>query len=248
MKFIFSASVVFSLLLQSGVSFGAENTFDYPELSVVPRASERLESEAAWEKQQGWKVHLPLLVPATMTAAAGLVELLGGTKADEPLKNNQGAKYAPYIGLGVGLAWWGVTLGILNNLDFYEDGLAEVAKLPAKTQREQLLRERRAEEAIVRAGRLANRLKWISVVTNLGASGFMLASAKDESFPLYFAAASAVTAFTPLFFTHRWESTENLQRDYKKRIYAPIASVGPALLSDPTGRAFLPGLRLSYQF
>src|SRR5690606_35897468 len=98
MKFIFSAPVAFSLLLQAGVCFGAENAFDYPELSVVPRASERLESEAAWNKANGWKAHLPLLVPATMTAVAGLVEMMDGTKSDDPLKNNKGAKYAPYIG------------------------------------------------------------------------------------------------------------------------------------------------------
>lgn len=238
--------MAFSLILQNGVSFGAENSFDYPELSVVPRASERLESEAAREKQQTWQVHLPYLVPATMTLASGLVLTMNGTKSDTKPEGD-GTKFAPAVGIGVGAAWWAVTFGILNRLDMYSDGAAEVAKLPGKTPREQLLRERRAEETIVRAGKLANRLKWISIVTNLGSSAYMVAASKDKSFSLYFAGASAVASFTPLLFAHRWETTESLHHDYKKRIYAPIASVTPTVLS-PNGKTFSPGLLLSYQF
>lgn len=246
MRFIFSAPVALSLLFHSGLSQAADNTFDYPELSVVPRASERIEVEAARERELGWSQQLPLLVPATMTLVSGLAMINNTQFQDNPAK--EGARYAPAVGIGVGLAWWGVSLGILNRLDIYADGAAEVARMPAKTQREQLLRERRAEEAIYRAGSLACRLKWISLVTNLGASVYMAGSAKDKSFQLYLAGASAVAAFTPLLFPHRWSVTESLHRDYKKRIYGALSSISPTVLADPNGQAFSPGLMLSLRF
>jgi hypothetical protein len=257
LKFIFSATLcifVSQNLMVTNPVYAAEG-FDYPELSVVPRASERLEMEAANEKNQTWQTHLPFLVPATMTALSGVVLAGAGTKSDVQ-STNTSAQYAPWVGIGVGAAWWAVSLGILNKLNYYSDGLAEVSKLPAKSQREQLLRERRAEEAIQQAGSLVRRLKWISIVSNLGASGYLAVSAKDKSFSLYIAGASAVAAFTPLIFPHRWSRTEMLQRDYKKRIYAPIASLdeeripqlSPTVLMDPNGLIFSPGLQLSLKF
>jgi hypothetical protein len=253
MKFIFCAPLAFSLLLQPGLSHAAENSFDYPELAVVPRATERIQSEAAQEREQALKTHLPFLVPATMTFVTGVVLKVNGTKTNYVSgtgDTSPGNKYAPWVAMGVGAAWWAVTLGILNNLDYYSDGVAEFSKLPAKTQREQLLRERRAEEAMYRAGAMARRLKWISVASNLGASLYMVSASPDGSFPLYLAAASALTSLSPLLFTHRWETTECLHRDYKKRIYGSLTSItaGPTMLSAPNGQAFVPGLLLSAQF
>lgn len=241
LKFIFSGFV----LLTSSMSVGAESNFEYPELAVVPRASERLEAEAAKEKTAGWKSHLNLLVPATFTAVTGVV-MAGGK---DPSK--AAAAYAPWVGAGVGAAWWLATFAILNPMEMYSDGAAEVSKMPAKSQREQLARERRAEESIRKAGALARKLKWISVGSNLGASAMMLGFSNKASAAFYMSAASALVSLTPLIFPHQWEATDCTHQEYKKRIYAPVLSsmeFNPTVLNDPNGFIFSPGLQLSLRF
>lgn len=241
MKFKSTCIVLF--LISMNVSRAAETTFDYPELSVVPRASERLESEAAKERNSGWKTHLPFLVPATTTFISGLALMVNGTQSDVRF-NDTSSKSAPYVGMGVGLAWWAVSVGILDRLDYYSEGASDAAKASGGSQRAQLTKERRAEEALYRAGSLARKLKWISVASNLGASIFMIDAAKQNSYGKYFAIASAVTALTPLLFSHSWVINENTHRDYKKRIYAPVAT----LLPNPSQSSFSPGLLLALDF
>jgi hypothetical protein len=236
---------MFSVCVEPNRAHGADSSFDYPELSVVPRASERIESESQKEKSDGWKSQLSLLAPATMSILSGAILAGSGTKSDTDL-GNTGAKYAPWVGIGVGAAWWAVSFAVLNSMEPYTDGWSETSKMPAKTQREQLARERRAEESIRKAGALARRLKWISVVSNLGASAFMATSAQKNSIGLYAAAASGVVALTPLLFPHPWETNERLHHEYKKRIYAPV--LGATVLSDPNGFIFSPGLQLSLRF
>ena len=246
LRLVFCGLLFLGLNLSTHTVFAVETSFEYPELSVVPRASEQIDTESVREKDKILKTHLPFLVPATTTFVTGLALLANGTKADLDPVGKASAKYAPWIGMGIGLAWWGVSIGILNHLDIYGEGSAEVAQLPAKTQREQLLRERRAEEIISHAGTTARRLKWISIASNFSASVFMASSAKPSTFPLYLAIGSAITSFTPLLFTHRWETVESLHRDYKKRIYAPV--IGATLLPSPTDSSLSPGLVFALQF
>lgn len=228
-------------------TYAAEAVFQYPELSVVPRASEQVLAESLKQKDQGFKNHLPLLVPATMTFLTGVVELASGTKINQQGFEDTSAKYAPWVGIGVGVAWWAVSLGILNQLDLYDDAAKEIASLPNGTEREKLLKERRAEEAIFKAGSIARRLKWISFGSNLLASGYMAASAKENTASVYVALASGLTSIAPLLFSHRWETLECQQREYKKRIYAPVAGV--TFLKNPNSFASLtPGLSLSLNF
>lgn len=223
----------------------AETNLEYPELSVVPRASERLDSEAKRENSGSWQNHIPLLVPATLNLTSGLLLQLSGTKSDtEP--TNTGAKYAPWVGMGVGLAWWGVTLGILENASVYSDASREVKAMPARTPREQLLRERRAEESLRAAGSLARRLKYISALSNVLAGGFMISSSQNREFSRYFAVATTLSALTPFIFPHRWETVDEIHRDYKKRIYGPI--VGVSFFPTQDGSALQPGLLASLRF
>ena len=245
LRLVFCGVISICLNFSTNSAFASETNFEYPELSVVPRASEQIVTESNHEKDHPIKTHLPLLVPATATFVTGLALLSAGTKSSED-STNVGAKYAPWIGMGVGAAWWALSYAVLDHLDYYGEGSSEVAKLPTKTQREQILRERRAEESIAQAGATARRLKWISIISNLGASGFMAGAAKEKTFPVYLAVTSAITAFTPLLFPHRWETVESMQQDYKKRIYAPV--IGATLLPSPTHASLLPGLLLALQF
>ena len=245
LKLVFCGLISICLNFPANSAMASETGFEYPELSVVPRASEQISTEANREKDHVIKTHLPFLVPATASFVTGLALMTNGTKSDVDTSNLT-AKYAPWIGMGVGAAWWAATYAILGHLEYYSEGTSEVAKLPAKTQREQILRERRAEESILQAGSTARRLKWISIVSNLGASGFMAASAKQKSFPVMLAIGSAITSFTPLLFPHRWETVDGLHNDYKKRIYAPV--IGAALLPSPIDASLSPGLLFALQF
>ena len=240
---------LFTLLVGKEV-FASESVFDYPELSVVPHASEQIAAESAHEKDSAWSNHLPLLIPATTSVLAGAVELALGTKADDPqnIKNGDtSAKVMPYVAMGVGLAWWGVAYGILNHADYYSSAVEEVGKLPNKTQRDQLMRERRAEEAISKAGSMARKLKWISFATNCASGVLVSVSAKEKTAGTAFGVAAAITSLTPILFQHRWEELDNRHQDYKKRIYAPVAGV--TLLKDPSfSSAFSPGISLSMSF
>jgi hypothetical protein len=248
MKFQFFPLVL--ILLYSGLSHAAnENGYDYPELSVVPRATEQVLAESIRNRDSAWKKHLPLLVPASATFIAGAMELAGGTKADENTtpNSNASAKVFPWVAMGVGAAWWATVLGLVDPIDYHSEAVEELNNLPAKTTREQLLRERRAEEAISKAGSLAKKLKWISFGSNLIAGALVAASSKSETAGVYFGAGAALLSITPILFPHRWESLDCLQKDYKKRIYAPVAGI--TFLKSPVASAALsPGLSLSLEF
>jgi hypothetical protein len=245
-KLFFRSLIIgFSIIALSAQSFAAESGFEYPELSVVPRASDRIEVESAKDRELGWKAQTPFLIPATASFLAGASLLATGTKSSLD-SFDATSKIAPYVGMGVGLAWWSLTFGVLDRQDIYGSAVSEVSKLPGKTQREQLTRERRAEEAIYQAGSLSRKLKWISFASNFLSSGFMAASAQNNTASKAIAVGSMLTAFYPLIFNHRWETTESIHRDYKKRIYAPVASA--TLLPNPSGNSYAPGISLALQF
>ncbi len=230
----------------------AEATFDYPELSVVPRASEQVLAESIRNRDSFLKKHTPLLVPATTTLLAGAMELVGGTKADEvqdpnaPNKNSSAAVF-PWVAMGVGAAWWATIWGLVDPIDYHADAVEELKTLPSKTTREQLFRERRAEESIAKAGSLARKLKWISFGSNLITGALVAASSKSETIGLYFGAGAALMSITPILFPHRWEELDCMHRKYKKSIYAPVAGI--TFLKDPSfASAPVPGLSLSFEF
>ena len=84
------------------------------------------------------------------------------------------------------------------------------------------------------------------MVSNLAASAVMGSAGKPDGWSNALAGVSAVASLTPLIFKHRWEETESLQEEYKRRIYAPVA--GPTLLTDPSGLSLSPGVSLSLRF
>jgi hypothetical protein len=233
-----------SLFLMSR-AMGAETGFEYPELSVVPRATDRILMEAQKDREQRWKTHLPILVPALGNFVAGTSLLLNGTRSDTH-PSDTSSKVAPWIGMGMGLAWTALVLGVIQHQDFYQEGIQESSKVQGKSPREQLLRERLAEESIRRAGSLARKLKWMSSISNLGASAFMIAASKERSASGYLAIGAAASALVPFLFPIRWEKTEAIHEDYKKRIYSPVA--GATLLPDPIARSWVPGVSLAFHF
>lgn len=232
--------LAFASLTTSLTALAAD--FEYPELAVAPRASERVETEAARESQERW-THLAIQAPAAMTMVSGITLFASGTD-DSPEKT--WPKYAPWVGIGVGAAWIGLTEWALKKNPPYAIAAKDLAGLPKKTTREQLVRERRAEEALENGASIARKMKYFSFLTNVGASVYMASAAKEGSFGRTFAIASAFTALTPLLFAHPWEKTADFQRDYKKRIYGPVASVG--LLQRNSRGDVSPGLVLALRW
>lgn len=214
----------------------------YPELQVVPLASKRLEMEAQNEKSERWAQHLAIQASGVATLVAGLT-LSAEDHPDYDTEKKDLAKNAALTGVVVGGGWLGVTAYMIASYSPYEDGWQEISKMPTKSEAETLARERMAEERIERAARLGRRLTWLAVGSNLAASAMMLGSAQKVAKGA--AIAAGIGAFAPLVFPYHWQWVGRQHRDYKKRIYAPIASA--AWFAEADGE-LTPGLSLNWTF
>lgn len=216
--------------------------FEYPELSVAPRASERLQMELA-NPPSLISAQWPIQVSALATLTAGAIHFVEDHPDDDP-DNKIG-----WAGAAVGGGWLIGTALLHAMYDPYEDALKRIKSLPTRTKREQLVRERMAEEAIESAARTANRVAWISFGSNFAANLVMIANSDGNSETQISSALGMVTSVLPLIFSHRWETVAREQRDYKKKIYSPVASFG--LLQEPgaqDGIGLAPGLNLAWRF
>jgi hypothetical protein len=198
---------------------------DYPELSVVPRASERLRIEADREAHQRWTSHLPL-------AVAGATTLLGGALA-EGNKDRDKNGIGPKIAIGVGAGWLVTAIWLHTSYRPYSMGSGEVKSLPQGSMREQLIAERYAEERISAAASLGKKIKWISFGTNLIASMASASDAKKDSAGMAVSVAGVATSFLPLLFNYPWERIQEEQINYKKKIFGPV-TFSQGLLMDPS--------------
>lgn len=227
-------------LLTSSLVFGQTVNFEYPELMVTPKASERLVIEYNRENRRGVWEHLPMEVSALSTAIAGTFQLFDYNKDKDP------DGYSPYVGLITGAFWMGVGAYMGEVYRPYRRSVAELKKLPSANAREQLMRERLAEESIYNIEQLATKMVWASFATNLGASVYMISKAEDKSAALVASSISAVLSFAPVLFPHPWREAGEYHREYKKKIYRPIASA--ALLYDQTSGHYLPGMQMALSF
>ena len=237
---MFKKNVFFGLLIMSfSQNLLAQANLSYPELDVTPRASERLLMLAEKEKKASLLSQLPLQVSALSTLTTGLLQMGNVKENDDPQKKS------PAVGLIVGASWVGINYYMSQRYMIYEKTLSEVNQVQGKTQRDQLIRERLAEEGINRAASLAVRLKWLSVATNFTANTFMASKAKKDSAAQYMGAFSALLALGPIFFVSDWESVAQDQQSYKKKVYGPIFTTS---LFETSDGKFSPGLLISQSF
>lgn len=216
--------------------------FHYPELEVVPRASQRIVDEAKREKNAAWMEQLPLMVPALSNIIAGASAL--GEKADEPDEDVSDAKDAGAIALSVGTLWLGASAYLAMMHKPYHDTAVELRKRSPKGDREELSQERFAEERIATAARLGVWVKYMSFLSNF-AAGALVAGASDTKGAQVMGGVAAVSATLPLFFPTRWESVDDWHQDYKKKIYAPVTGVEWQRL--PSGQ-WAPQWSVAWQF
>ena len=214
--------------------------FEYPELLVTPRATERLEMEAKQELGRRWTLHLPYQLPGLVTFTAGLMQSSYTDLGKDPDKSSAMA------GIVVGGGWLVATTILALSSTPYTDAWAEVQALPKGSRREQLMRERMAEEAIGKQARLASRLKWLSVLSNAGAGIYMVAKSQSDSFGRLMDGAAILVALTPILFKHTWIDVYSQQESYKKRIYGPVAQAGWTLAE--VGGKVAPAVALTVRF
>jgi len=241
---IFSGSIIlptlFFLISTAAVDFVKAAEFEYPELNVTPRASDRIDQEAAREAGRRWSRHAPILFSGLMTLSAGILQ-----NGNVDLSKDQ-FKDSPSRGMIVGGVWVGLMSYLATSYHPYESAAKELSTMPRKTVREQLARERYAEARIASAASLAKKLRYLSIFSNAAVSGYMLSKVEKYTLAQGMDILALSSAFAPLLFRNYWEEVAEEQADYKKRIYAPVASTG--FLLEPLTNAPSPAFFLSFFF
>ncbi len=234
LKALLLACSLLSLLPASlALSALADEGFKYPELLVVPRASQTLAKKAADENQSRFTTHLLLQAPAVLTLTAGLSAM--GMKEDQ-------SKDTGLFATGVGASWLMMTVFMSAAYTPYRSGLQEVSSMGKKSVEQTLAAERRAEEALQYPAYIMRRLQYISVLTQFGAGVAVAGLAEENESSKVLGGMAAAAALLPLIFSHPWIEAYDQQLEYKKRIYGPLSEV-TLLLDNRTGR-LVPGFSL----
>lgn len=255
-----SKTGIFSLVLllsYSGSALHAQAAapkegYQYPELLVVPKASQRLTTLANQENKTRYSTHFVLQAPAFFTLMAGASAM--------SMKEGQ-SKEAAAIASGIGLGWLLGTAGLSAMYSPYRSGQQEIAGLGDKTQEQSLAKERRAEEALYFPAYLMRRVQYISAVTNFAGAIAIISLPEENDKVKALAGVAALTAFLPLVFEHPWITHYDQQQEYKKKIYGPVAELtllpeesrekvkpGPWGLAAHRPVTWTPGVSLSLRF
>ncbi len=227
----------------SGINY---EKLDYPELSVVPRASVRLGNEALEENHHQWTTYLPLQVSALSTFCAGL--LSNGNMGNGDSRGT--------LGMVVGGTWLVTSVVLSLTYRPYQSIWKNVTGLKQSTIREQLTRERAAEEGIRRTADLGKKLEWLSIGSQFLTSVYLLSKSSPHnpsvsqgsvsSTVQAFQLAAVLFSIAPLIFPFYWNEVYEDQINYKKRIYAPVAGV--LFFENPLTHQWTPGMSLAWQF
>jgi hypothetical protein len=204
---------------QKGILAG----LDYPELQVVPRASERLAFEAQDEKIRIISPYWPVQMSAITLIAAGFMSR-GKYKNDssDSAKNasqkNENA-FASQLSILTGGLWLGTSY-YMNHYLSYGEALQEIKKINGKDKKSTLLRERLAEEALERPARITYLINTLSVWSTLFSSIYTATHTTQVS-PSYVGIAAAM-AFMPWLIDSRIIRNWEKHQEYKRKIYAPL--------------------------
>jgi hypothetical protein len=228
---------------QKGILAG----LDYPELQVVPRASERLAFEAQEEKSRLISPYWPVQMSAIALVIASITSR-GKYKDDSPDAGKNASQksenaFATQLGILTGGLWIGTSYYLSHYLS-YGEALQEIKKINGKDKKSNLLRERLAEEALERPARLTYLVNTLSVWTTLFTSMY-IASHTTQISPSY-AGLAAAMAFMPWFMDNRITRNWEKHQEYKRKIYAPLTMGN--LEYDQPSREWRPQLTLNWTF
>lgn len=190
---------------------------DYPELQVVPRASQRLTLEANYEKRNFWYVHWPFYLSA-ITTILSTQQQSSNLDADISASRRADAKDRLSLASTIGYAWLGGMV-ILSFNRPYAKGLGSLERIGGQSRQASLMRERLAEETLEGPARLISKLKWLSIISNAVANSVALGETNSDG--KVFAGVGIFASFLPLIFDHRYEYNFEKHEEYKRKIYAP---------------------------
>jgi hypothetical protein len=216
---------------------------DYPELQVVPRATDRLAMETQNEKEYGWVAFWPYQVSSIATILAGN-RLRGNYKAE--FTSDQERRDSDNIGMtamAVGIGGLGLSIYLIKS-DLYGDSYKRIKAMKVTDKRSELLRERLAEEALEKPAHLINMLTTVSVTLN-GLANVAVASQANADVRAY-AAVGLVASFLPWMFSNRYVDNWNKQLEYKRKIYTPFIGFDWQYHKD--SREFTPQLSAHWSF
>lgn len=193
------------------------DTYYYPELQVVPSASDTLRKQAVLEQRNRWKYHIPMTASGLFTLVSGL-KAIGEDDSDDSNDISDAGLAAIFVGAGT-LA---TSVGLSAIYSPYRADYVLVRKMPSKSKRQKLERERAAEIVLSQQAGLAKRLKYITATTNFVASA-AVAGMTDNMSTAILAGISTLVALGPIIFEHPWVEVYDNHNEFKKRIYSPIA-------------------------
>lgn len=196
---------------------------DYPELMVVPRATDRLNMEVQNENNMSVFTLWPYQISALATLSSGLLQK-GKYKQETPTEQQKkDSDDASLAAIGIGGGWIGLSLFYTLRRP-YASSLPQIRAIKGSDKKSELMRERLAEEALENPAHVVNSLTYLSVGSNLMASIYVLSFSRQDQRVL--PALSALLSFTPLIFQSRYSASYNKHLEYKKKIYAPIFGYG----------------------
>lgn len=216
---------------------------DYPELQVVPRASERLQMEAQDEKNTLLGSYWPVQISAVALMVAGSTAM-GKYAQENPTKaQKEENQFASQMGMLVGAMWLGGTY-YLNHSLAYSKALPEIKKITGKDKKSLLLKERLSEEALERPAKVAKTINNLSISTNV-ILALYIATHSKQTRPSYAGWAIGL-AFLPLLIENHIVENWEKHQEYKRKIYAPITRVDFAI--DPQSQRLTPVLGMRWEF
>lgn len=206
-------------------NFGDDTKFldsiDYPELQVVPRASDRLQEEAVFERDFGLFTHWTFWTAGGATFVTSLMHN-SKTKETNPtvqqtLDSENATKFAFAAGLGT------ISLGVaLFLMQPYNSKLESIKKYKPTGRRGELYKERMAEEGLENISKYVKIISYLTPVVNFTASANVFDKA-DDNVRMY-AGIAMLTSLLPLIFTDSYITNYEKHLEYKRKIYAPIVS------------------------
>jgi hypothetical protein len=229
------------------------SALDYPELQVVPRATDRLSMETQFEKENQTTLFWTIQLSAITTAAAGFL-IKGRYKNDtvvsgEPATSTQvraDADFAANAAIGTGAIWLGLTYYMASQ-EVYATDLAKIRRYKGTDKKSDLLRERLAEETLQKQAQLVRVLSNASVISNAIAS--LLLVDKSTTANNIYPAVGVLAAFLPWIFKSRYIDNYEKHLEYKRKIYAPIAGFNYLYKKGAAGSyEFQPTLNLTWNF
>lgn len=197
------------------------NSLDYPELQVVPKASERLQLDGRMEADNGYvSIFWPFHLASGTTMLIALLhknKFKPNSENDETYRKN--ADFKVNAAAGISAAWFGLTYFVSASQP-YSSALKTINQSKGNDKKTLLLRERLAEEAMQKPAELMKMLTYLSTITNFIAVAGMSDMVNDD-YNLY-VGLGLLTSFIPMIFKNRYIENYEKHLEYKRKIYAPV--------------------------